>query len=160
MFGHLTWNVKISPINIPRSDMILPGMSKKDTAGLIGGELINSKATINSKRIVLYLHGGAYVVSSPRAHRAISTTLCQLSDTPVLSVDYRLAPDHPFPLALHDAISAYLNLIKSYRPQNVVLAGDSAGAGLCFSLALWLRDNSYDLPGGIVAIAPWVRSFY
>ncbi|KAJ3290656.1 hypothetical protein HDU76_007371 [Blyttiomyces sp. JEL0837] len=122
----------------------------------------------DEETVVLYLHGGAYFMCSPTTHRAITSRISQATGSRVLSVDYRLAPEHPYPYPLHDAVSAYLSLIdplpgsktRKYRPEQVVVAGDSAGGGLAIALSLWIRDHGskkgWKMPGGIVTMAPWV----
>ena len=105
-------------------------------------------------------------MSSAKTHRNFTTKICQASQTSVFAINYRLAPDYPFRLALHDALSAYFHLIHhgldgiNYNPKDIILAGDSAGAGLCTSLALYLRDHGYESPGGMVLMAPWVKYLY
>ena len=75
----------------------------------------------------------------------------------VLSVDYRVAPEHPFPAALEDAAAGYRWLLeeKGYEPEKIVIAGDSAGGGLALSLVLYLKDQGLPLPGGIITMSPW-----
>ena len=74
------------------------------------------------------------------------------------AIDYRLAPETVFPGSLHDVVNAYMRLTDDLQvsPENVVVAGDSAGGGLCLALFLYLRDNGYDLPGGAILLSPWV----
>lgn len=102
---------------------------------------------------LLYLHGGAYCLGSPATHRALTARLAQASGLRVLSLDYRLAPEHPFPAALQDATAACLDL-QALGP--VVLAGDSAGGGLALATALTLRDLGHALPTALLLLAPWV----
>ncbi len=104
--------------------------------------------------VVLYLHGGAYCVGSPATHRALTARLAQVSGLPVFSLDYRLAPEHRFPAALDDAVAAFRALSAEGRP--VILAGDSAGAGLALATALSLRDAGSPLPAALVLLSPWV----
>ncbi|WP_194945602.1 alpha/beta hydrolase [Limnohabitans sp. DM1] len=101
---------------------------------------------------LLYLHGGAYCLGSPATHRALTARLAQASGLRVLSLDYRLAPEHPFPAALQDATAACLAL-QAQGP--VLLAGDSAGGGLALSTALALRDQGLPLPAALLLLAPW-----
>ena len=101
---------------------------------------------------LLYLHGGAYCLGSPATHRALTARLAQASGLRVLSLDYRLAPEHPFPAALQDATAACLAL-QAQGP--VVLAGDSAGGGLALSTALNLRNQGHPLPAALLLLAPW-----
>ncbi len=102
---------------------------------------------------VLYLHGGAYCIGSPRGHRALTGRLALATALPVFAADYRLAPEHPHPAALHDALAAYDALAK-LGP--VVIAGDSAGGGLALATALALRDAGATSPAALVLLSPWV----
>jgi phosphinothricin tripeptide acetyl hydrolase len=106
---------------------------------------------------VLYLHGGGYVIGSPRSHRHLAAAIARAAGTAALLVDYRLAPEHPFPAALDDAIAAYRWLLaRGIPPGRVVVAGDSAGGGLTMATLLALRDRGLPGPGGGVCISPWV----
>jgi monoterpene epsilon-lactone hydrolase len=106
---------------------------------------------------VLYLHGGGYVIGSPRSHRHLAAAIAGAAGTPSLLVDYRLAPEHPFPAALDDALAAYEWLLaRGIAPEQVVVAGDSAGGGLTVATLLALRDRGLPRPGGGVCISPWV----
>lgn len=111
-----------------------------------------------AKRTILYLHGGAYLFFSPRTHRGIAARLAEFSDAAVLSLNYRLAPEHPFPAAVNDAYQAYCQLIDAGTPaSSIVLAGDSAGAGLVLATLIALRDASGELalPAAAVCFSPW-----
>jgi len=110
-------------------------------------------------RTILYLHGGSYHYGSPRTHRPICARLAQLARAEVIAVDYRLAPEHPFPAGLEDAIEVYSELISSgrARPGSLVIAGDSAGGGLAGALLLALRERGIDKPAGAAMICPWVN---
>lgn len=102
---------------------------------------------------LLFLHGGAYCVGSPRTHRALAAWLARASGMPVVVPDYRLAPEHPFPAALEDALAVY-DALSAQGP--VLLAGDSAGGGLALALALQLRERDRTSPIGLVLLSPWV----
>ncbi|PZO08192.1 MAG: hypothetical protein DCF27_09120 [Lysobacteraceae bacterium] len=102
---------------------------------------------------VLFLHGGAYCVGSPRTHRALAAWLARDSGLPVVVPDYRLAPEHPFPAALDDALAVYDALIAQGP---VVIAGDSAGGGLALALAVQVRDTGRPAPAGLALLSPWV----
>lgn len=107
----------------------------------------------SSPGAILYLHGGAYCIGSPTTHRALTSRLCKKTDLPVFALDYRLAPEHPFPAALEDALAAY----HALRPQGpVFLAGDSAGGGLALATTLVLRATGSTLPAALLLISPWV----
>ncbi|KAI0361031.1 hypothetical protein OH77DRAFT_387227 [Trametes cingulata] len=110
------------------------------------------------ERVVLYLHGGAYYMFSAATHRLITIPLAKYLDARLFAVDYRLAPETRFPGPLHDAVSAYFRLIDDLHvpPENIVVAGDSAGGGLALALLMYLRDNDYPLPSGAILMSPWV----
>ena len=105
---------------------------------------------------VLYLHGGGYTVGSPRSHRGITARLARQTKGRVLSVDYRLAPEHPCPAALDDALTAYRWLASRVGASNIAVAGDSAGGGLALALLVALRDLGEPLPAGAFLMSPWV----
>lgn len=107
--------------------------------------------------VVLYLHGGGYCLGSVATHRGLCSNLSAATGGRVLSVDYRLAPEHPHPAAVDDAVTAYRWLLAQNVPASkVVIAGDSAGGGLTLATLVALRDQHIDLPAAAVAISPWV----
>ena len=108
--------------------------------------------------IIHYLHGGAYALGSPHVHREFLSRLARACCCKVLAIDYRLAPEHPFPAALEDSITAYRWLISGgYDPSSIVIAGDSAGGGLAIATLLSLRDRAIPLPACAVCLSPWVN---
>ncbi|GAA4547913.1 alpha/beta hydrolase fold domain-containing protein [Pseudonocardia xishanensis] len=108
-------------------------------------------------RVVLFLHGGGYLTGSPWSHRSLAAWLSEAAGAPVELLDYRLAPEHPYPAGLDDAEQAYVRLLDAGLPaQRLALAGDSAGAGLAVALLLRLRDKGTPLPATIGLISPWV----
>jgi monoterpene epsilon-lactone hydrolase len=105
---------------------------------------------------MLYLHGGGYVVGSCNTHRALASHLAARAGMPLLVADYRLAPEHPYPAALDDALTAYAWLLaRGFEPGRIVVAGDSAGGGLTLALLLALRDRALPLPALGVPLSPW-----
>ena len=112
---------------------------------------------MNSEYTILYLHGGAYVIGSPKTHRAFAGRFSMLTETQVLLLDYRLAPEYPFPAALEDATKTYLKLISDMElePDKVILMGDSAGGGLALSTMLNLKSIKKPLPRAAICISPW-----
>lgn len=108
-------------------------------------------------RAVLYFHGGGYVMGSVPAHRGIVAKFVQGGRTPALLFGYRLAPEHPFPAALEDALEAYRWLVdQGIPPVRIVFAGDSAGGGLCLATLLALKDRGQALPSAAAVLSPWV----
>jgi monoterpene epsilon-lactone hydrolase len=109
-----------------------------------------------SGRAILYLHGGGYTMGSCNTHRALAARISIASRAPVFLIEYRLAPENPFPAALEDVNKAYHYLLEQkLEPGKTILAGDSAGGGLAAALTLRLRDEKKPLPAGIVCISPW-----
>lgn len=108
-------------------------------------------------RVILYLHGGGYSVGSARSHRDLIARLCEAAGCRVVALEYRLAPEHPYPAQLEDALAAYRALrAQGYPASAIGLAGESAGAGLAMSLLLSLRDAGDTMPAAAVLISPWV----
>lgn len=111
----------------------------------------------NSKATIFYLHGGAYSMGSPQTHIGVTGLLSDLSQIRVLSLDYRLAPENPYPAAIEDAVRAYRWLLQQgVPPESIVIGGDSAGGGLTFATLLKLRENGDPLPAAAFAMSPWV----
>jgi acetyl esterase/lipase len=106
--------------------------------------------------VLLYLHGGGYVIGSPQAYRALTSELGRCTGVRTLAVDYRLAPEHPFPAAVEDAVTAYRVLLEGGRPPGrIAVAGDSAGGGLALAMLIAAREAGLPMPAGVVAISPW-----
>jgi acetyl esterase/lipase/NRPS condensation-like uncharacterized protein len=106
--------------------------------------------------VILYLHGGGYVCGGLEYAKGFAATLAVRTGTRVFCAGYRLAPEHPFPAALEDALESYRYLLeKGYTGNHITLCGESAGGGLCYSLCRKLRELELPLPGGILAISPW-----
>jgi monoterpene epsilon-lactone hydrolase len=111
----------------------------------------------NREKIVLYLHGGGYMEGSLKSHQDLAIRIAQASKTRVLLIDYRLAPEHPFPAALDDTERAYKWLLEENNgsPKNIAIAGDSAGGGLILCTLIKLRDEGIALPAAAVCLSPW-----
>ena len=106
---------------------------------------------------VLYLHGGGYVIGSVRTHRVLMAGLSRASGARVLGLEYRLAPEHPFPAAVEDAVAAYRWLLRQgYAPGRIAVAGDSAGGGLAVAMLAQARSYGLPLPAAAVCFSPWV----
>jgi acetyl esterase/lipase len=106
--------------------------------------------------VILYLHGGGYTGGSVRSHRSLAANVARAARAKVLVVDYRLAPEHPFPAAVDDAVAAYRWLLtNNVAPHQIVVAGDSAGGGLALATLVALRDEDEPLPAAGVCLSPW-----
>ncbi len=105
---------------------------------------------------LLYLHGGGYAICGPDTHRGLVARLAGAAKSRALLLDYRLAPEHPFPAAVEDAYAAYKWLLaENVDPSRLTLAGDSAGGGLALALLMKLRDGGDPLPAGAALLSPW-----
>ena len=108
-------------------------------------------------RVVLYLHGGGYVVLSPHTHAKLAAGIAAAAGCRVVSIDYRLAPEHPHPAAVTDALAAYRWLLdQGYAPHQVAISGDSAGGGLTMATLLAARAAGVPQPAAAVPMSPWV----
>jgi acetyl esterase/lipase len=107
-------------------------------------------------RVILYLHGGGYVLGSIENYQMLCGQMAEILNLPLLIPEYRLAPEHPFPAALEDAQMAYRWLLQQgWRAEDILLAGDSAGGGLSLATTLALREAGAPLPGAVVCLSPW-----
>jgi acetyl esterase/lipase len=106
--------------------------------------------------VLLYLHGGGYVICGPATHRPMVAVLARKANVRALVIDYRLAPEHPFPASVEDACKAYRWLLAQGIPaRSITVAGDSAGGGLALALLFSLRDAGDPLPAGAALLSPW-----
>jgi monoterpene epsilon-lactone hydrolase len=131
---------------------------RAQTGAALNGEWIEPAAPAHPARMrcILYLHGGGYTSMSARTHRCLTSRLAGWSDASLFALDYRLAPEHPFPAALEDALAAWHALIATgMLAERIVLAGDSAGGGLALALLVALRDAREPLPAAAILFSPW-----
>ncbi len=106
--------------------------------------------------VILYLHGGGYTAGGPDYSKAFGGILASASGLKTLCAAYRLAPENRYPAALDDAMAAYEYLLmRGCSPKRIILAGESAGGGLCFCLLMRLKSEGRPLPAGVVALSPW-----
>lgn len=115
------------------------------------------KAQADVKLVVLQLHGGGYIGRLRNVHRNMAKIYCEFGeDICTVSPDYRVAPEHPYPAALEDALSSFDWLLeKGFSEHQIIVAGDSAGGGLAMSLCMYLKAQGRKLPLGIIAMSPW-----
>lgn len=137
----------------PGPDITHTPVAAQPAAGLCPAELLS---VAQPQRTVVYFHGGGYFFCSLATHRPTCAYLAKAAQAQVLSVDYRLAPEHVFPAAVDDALAWWKAVLASgTRPQDVVFAGDSAGGGLALATLVAARDQGLPLPAGAVLFSPW-----
>ena len=140
---------RFSPPMMPRSGIA----ARPVEGGGPGGEWVIPKTTDDG--VLLYLHGGGWFMGSPRTHRGLVGALAMEARVRALSLDYRLAPEHPYPAAVDDAVAAYEWLLANrVDPARLVIGGDSAGGNLALALLIRLRDAGRPLPAGAVLLSP------
>jgi epsilon-lactone hydrolase len=125
-------------------------------AGGVKSEWVTAPGA-DASRAILYLHGGGYVIGSINTHRALAARLSTAAKARVLVIDYRLAPEHPFPAAVEDSVAAYRwMLAQGLKPSRIAVAGDSAGGGLTVATLVAIREAKLALPGAGVCLSPWI----
>lgn len=126
----------------------------KDEIGGVPAEIVTPSA--HGAGTLLYLHGGGYAIGSPASHRHLVGALAAASRTRAFALDYRRAPENPFPAAVDDALAGYRGLLGAgTAPGSIVIGGDSAGGGLTAAALLAIRDAGLALPAAGVLISPW-----
>jgi epsilon-lactone hydrolase len=144
----------------PRMALAIPAGFKIDSVCADQGlqfDLVSAATSqpADPSAVVLYLHGGGYLFGSTKTHRQVLIAMAKAFEAPVYGLDYRLAPEHPFPAAFEDAVLAYRWLLDRHPNTAIVLAGDSAGAGLAIAAALAIRDKHWPAPKAIVGFSPY-----
>jgi acetyl esterase/lipase len=131
------------------------GIRRRPVGGDVRGEWLLPKRP-HADECILYVHGGAYCFGSVKTHREFAGRLARLSGRKVFLLEYRLAPEHPFPAAHDDALRAFQWLAEQgFAPQKITVIGDSAGGNLALSLALGLRELGLEQPRALVLLSPW-----
>lgn len=129
---------------------------EKDSVAGLKSEWLTPKGVPDDK-LLLYWHGGAYVMGSCASHRPCVSHIARAAGVRALLPEYRLAPEHPFPAAIDDAVNVYRELLsRGFDPAKIVVAGDSAGGGLCVAMLLALRDAGEPLPCAMGLLSPWL----
>ena len=125
-------------------------------AGGVKSEWVTTPGA-DAGRAVLYLHGGGYVIGSINTHRDLASRISRATKARVLLIDYRLAPEHPFPAAVEDSVAAYRwMLAQGLKPSRIAVAGDSAGGGLTVATLVAIRDAKLAIPAAGVCLSPWI----
>lgn len=121
-------------------------------AGLPAAWFIPDKSS--DDKIILYFPGGGYCVGSYNTHSGMLGRIARSAGHPILAINYRKAPENPYPAAVDDALKVYKQLVSEGR-KNIIVAGDSAGGGLALAITMILRDEGYKLPAALVLLSPW-----
>jgi epsilon-lactone hydrolase len=109
------------------------------------------------KKVIVYTHGGGFAVGSSASHRKLASHLAKHLGITAIVIDYRRAPEHPFPAQIEDATAVYMELLsRGFKASNIVNSGDSAGGNLAISTVLKLRQERVPLPGAVIAFSPWL----
>jgi acetyl esterase/lipase len=134
-----------------------PAVLEAVTLGGIAAEKLSVPGSARDKAI-LYIHGGGFVGGEPATHRTLTWRLAAETKVPVYAIDYRLAPEHPFPAALEDCVAAYRALLDDHKiaARHIAIGGDSAGGNLALATAIKLRADGIALPGCLVCLSPVV----
>ena len=128
---------------------------KTVSVGNIDAEWITC-GEFETDKIFMFMHGGGYYRGSIASTRATVARISAEAKVRCLSIEYRLAPEYPFPAAIDDTYTAYNWLLKEgVKPKNIIVSGQSAGGGLCLALLLKLKENFFSQPRGAVALSPW-----
>ncbi|AKR56471.1 hypothetical protein XM25_11830 [Devosia sp. H5989] len=144
------WEADAAKLELPEGAQFRPAI-----AGGVPAEWVEMPDA-NPRRVFLFLHGGGYNAGSPKTHRKLAAYLARATGMKVLLPDYRLAPEHPFPAAVKDALLAFGWLLsEGFKPSDIVVGGDSAGGGLALSMLLALREAGAEMPRAAVLLAPW-----
>lgn len=154
------WGAKLQRLSLAAMSPLMPGVSGlKRHEQVVRGVPVQviTPVTDPQKGAILYLHGGAFCLCNPTTHRSITTRLAKESGLCVWVPDYRLAPEHPYPAGLEDALTAYRALIEQgFAPSRIVIAGDSAGGALALALALTLKEQGEPAAAGLLLLSPVV----
>ncbi len=123
----------------------------------VGGipAIVATPTEVHPDRHILYIHGGAYVVGSPKSHIAMCARLAKRAAATVTVIDYRLAPEHVYPAAVDDCVAAYRAIIADIDPALVTIAGDSAGGGATLATLGALKAAGDPMPGAVYVLSPW-----
>lgn len=157
------WNVGTQRAALHIGSALMPqdGRARvvQDRIGALEVERVSPKAGGQPRHAIVYLHGGAFCVGSPRTHRSITRRLAALTGALVLVPHYRRTPEHPFPAQIEDGLAAYKQLLaEGFAPERIAVAGDSAGGNLTYMLSAALRLQGLPQPAALVMMSPVVST--
>ncbi len=145
-------------LNTITAALVLPEDVKTESFDIKGvpAKWISTPETIQ-ERVLYFLHGGGHVSGSIKTHQDFAARLSRVAKARLILIDYRLAPEHPFPAGLEDAVKAYKWLVDDEKiaPKNIIIVGDSAGGNLALTTLLKLKELNVELPAAAVLISPW-----
>lgn len=154
-----TWPERRAQIDAMGAAAPLPDGAKVDTLTLGGvpAERVTAKGA-DPGRSIFWLHGGGYCIGGCASHRGWAARMGEASAAVAYTVDYRLAPEHPYPAAVDDAVAAWRAFVaEGHDPKRTVIGGDSAGGGLTVATAVAARDAGLPLPAGLHLVSPWAN---
>ena len=129
----------------------------KETIENVSSYWFNSEEFANSNKLIVYLHGGCFVLGSIQSHQAMVSHVSEALQTPIFFIEYSLAPEHPFPAALNDVFSVYKHLLLEYPEKDIIFMGDSAGSGLTLSTLSKINNEGIKVPAYMVLLSPWTN---
>ncbi len=155
-FSHTVEHVRLSMQSFDGKYALADDVTVTDVdAGGVPSEWITA-GNSRDDRVILYIHGGCFISGAPITVRECCARVARACEAKVLNIDYRLAPEHPYPAALDDCVAAYRWLLdQGYASEKIVISGESAGGGLTISTLMRIRDDGLPLPAAGVPISPW-----
>ncbi len=153
------WPVAVQRLALHIGSAVMPQDGRArvvhDRIGALKVERVSAKAQAMPHHAILYMHGGAFCVGSPRTHRSITTRLAALTGALVLVPHYRRSPEHAFPAQIDDGVAAYKQLLaEGFKPERIAIVGDSAGGNLAYMLSAALRLQKLPQPAALVMMSP------
>lgn len=130
---------------------------KSQKVGGVDTYLVTPNQEYDKSKILLFLHGGGYVIGKGMSGLTEAVYMAGLGGYQILSVDYRMAPEYPYPYAVDDAFTVYKELLKTYKPENIGVFGTSTGGGMTLILTLMCKDNKVSMPAAIAPLTPWTE---
>ncbi|MBX2922226.1 MAG: alpha/beta hydrolase fold domain-containing protein [Chitinophagaceae bacterium] len=113
--------------------------------------------TEKNENIIVYLHGGSFALGSINSHKAMVSQIAETTNSKILFIEYSLAPENPFPVAINEIVNVYKALLKSYPKSKIIFMGDSAGGGLAVSGIHSIAENKLQLPSSVILLSPWIN---
>ena len=129
---------------------------QKELIGKVNVYWFHNRTHQRENKIMIYLHGGCFVLGSIHSHQALVSHIADKCKIPILFIEYSLAPENPFPAAINEILEVYQHVLKNSQPKDILFMGDSAGAALCMSVSSILNRKNLALPKQLIMISPWI----